>query len=232
MQEAVWAVSGRSRKSLYHFTRLVNVPAVAALDRLLSSSRLCPDGIGERRARAAAVRASGYEVVLNAHLRIPDGMLDPATTQEQFRATLDAHVFFWPTRRDCRSMLNTYEKREPGERFAVLEFDAYSLLTRQPDAVRLSKYDSGSAPRFPHLCGYRKSPAMFLPLRRFRHELNSLVPVKAAEIREVLIVGEVPQIGRQLTAVYLDEAGDLPESWTGLWRPLAELRGGERGNWR
>jgi len=228
MEEAAWATAGATRKSLFHFTRLANVPAIVGLDRLVSSSRLDPHRIGERRTQATVVPYAGHNVVLNAHLRIPDSMLDPSATQEQFRAALDAHVFFWPTRRDCRSMLTTYEKREPSERFAVLEFDAYALMAARPDAIRLSKYDSGSAPRFPRHCGYKKSSAMFLPLRRFRRETSSLVPVKASEIREVLVVDEVPDIRERLIAVYLDQPGDAPQAWAKLWRPLAELRGGER----
>jgi hypothetical protein len=58
----------------------------------------------------------------------------------------------------------------------------------------LSKYDSGSSPRFPTHCSYKKSPSMFLPLSEFKSIMNNTVPVKASEIREVLIEDQVNNV--------------------------------------
>lgn len=213
----------KSRKSLFHFTRAKNLTAIADLDTLLSSSQINPYNAGERRLRAMKVKYDEYSITINAHLRIPDQMIDPTTTQEEFRACLDRHVFFWPTLKDCQKMIETYMRREPEERFAVLVFDAYSLMTEYHSAVRLTKYDSGSAPRFPKHCSYKKSLEMFLPLDQFKTVSNNIVPGKASEIREVLIEDMVENITDFLQAIYVNHCEDLPMDWRKWMRPLAEL---------
>ncbi|TNJ67708.1 hypothetical protein FE784_02815 [Paenibacillus hemerocallicola] len=213
-----------NRRSLFHFTRADNLLAIARLDSLLSSSRIDPGLTGERRLQAMKVTSDKYSITINAHLKIPDIMMDASITQEQFRTCLDRHVFFWPTLKDCRKMMDTYARREPEERFAVLEFDAYFLMTGHFSAVKLSKYDSGSAPRFPKTCSYRKSLEMFLPLDQFKLVSGSIVPTKASEIREVLIEDRVMNVSDYLQAVYVDRCEDAPMLWRKWIRPLAELR--------
>lgn len=214
----------KNRQSLFHFTRAGNLPAIAHFDALLSSSQANRGTSGERRLKPVNVNYNGQSIIVNTHLRIPDSMIDPATTLEQFRACLDRHVFFWPTLKDCQKMMDTYARREPDERFAVLEFDAYALMAGHYSAVRLSKYDSGSSPRYPNLCSYRKSPAMFLPLYRFQLVLNNLVPGKPSEIREVLVEDRVMNVSEYLKAVYVDQVEDVPKRWMVLTRNLEELR--------
>lgn len=218
---AVTAATGR--KFLFHFTRASNLAGMAHFDALLSSYEIDPRAAGERRVKARNAKVDECAITINAHLRIADSMIDPAITQEQFRACLDRHIFFWPTVRDCRKMMDTYARREPDERFAVLEFDAYSLLTAHEAAVKLTKYDSGSSPRFPAHCSYKKSLDMFLPLNRFKSEVSSLVPAKASEIREVLIETRVNRISDYLRAVYVDAEEAVPARWRHLARPLAEF---------
>ncbi|MEK8127259.1 hypothetical protein WMW72_04965 [Paenibacillus filicis] len=213
----------KNRKFLYHFTRAANLPAIAHFDALWSSGVLYPEGAGERRTGARQVRYRDYVMTINAHLRILDSMLDDSTTQEQFRSTLDQHVFLWPTLRDCRKMMETYARREPEEAFAVLEFDAFTLLAEHASHVKLSKYDSGSSPRFPKLCMYKKSPDMFLPLSEFKTVLRQAVPAKASEVREVLIEGQVRQLSRHLRSVYVQSGTDIPERWMGLAKSWSEL---------
>lgn len=214
----------KSRKSLYHFTRVRNLPAIAHFDALLSSYNIDPHFSGERRSEAKEVIYDEFSITINAHLRIPDRMIDAAITQEQFRACLDQHVFFWPTLKDCLKMMDTYARRESDEGFAILEFDANSLLWENYSAVKLSKYDSGSSPRYPTHCSYKKSPAMFLPLNRFKSVWNNTVPVKASEIREVLIEERVKNVSNYLQSVYVDHREDVPDCWRSLVRPLADLR--------
>jgi hypothetical protein len=206
----------KSRKSLYHFTRVRNLLSIAHFDALLSSYNINPHFAGERRSEAKEVNYYEYSITINAHLRIPDSVIDVAITQEQFRACLDRHVFFWPTLKDCQKMMDTYARREPDEGFAVLEFDAYSLLLKHYSAVKLSKYDSGSSPRFPTRCSYKKSPDMFLPLTCFKSVLNNTVPAKASEIREVLIEDQVINVSKYLRTVYVDNCKVIPECWGGL----------------
>ncbi|NBD23530.1 DUF7002 family protein [Paenibacillus glycinis] len=215
------------RKSLYHFTRARNLEAIAHFDALWSSCCITADVSGERRLTLQEATYEGYTLTVNSHLRIPQAMMKTGWTVERFRASLDNHVFFWPTRRDCLAMLGTYKRREPDERFAVLEFDAAAVLAANRETARLSKYDSGSAPRFPLRTGYRKSPDMFLPLAEFGRLLNNEVPAKASEIKEVLIEDRVNRLTRFLRAIYVQDKQEAPERWSGfaaaiesLYRPL------------
>jgi hypothetical protein len=217
-------IKAKGRKFLYHFTRARNLPAIAHLDRLLSSYNIQPHHTGERRADVMDVSYDELSITINAHLRIPDIMIDPSTTQEQFRTCLDQHVFFWPTVTDCLKMLDMYSRREPEERFAILEVDAYSLLSENYSAAKLSKYDSGSAPRFPHRCSYKKSFEMFLPVNEFKRIINNTVPTKASEIREVLIEDQVNDLTKYLRTIYTGVDEDVPMRWRGLAKPLSGLQ--------
>lgn len=212
------------RKSLYHFTRVRNLPTIAHFDALLSSNHISPHLAGERRSEAKKVNFNDFSVTINAHIRIPDSMIDPGITQEQFRLCLDQHVFFWPTLKDCQKMMDTYARRETEEDFAVLEFDAYSLLFEHYSSVKLSKYDSGSSPRFPAHCSYKKSLGMFLPLLSFKSIMNKTVPTNASEVREVLIEDQLTNVSRYLRAVYVDRSQVVPECWSDLVKPMAELQ--------
>ncbi|WP_420831135.1 DUF7002 family protein [Paenibacillus artemisiicola] len=208
---------------MFHFTRADNLPAIAHADAIRSSLSITGDESGTRRPSPVATLEDGRAVIVNAHLRIPAAMMAPGWTVEAFRACLDRHVFFWPTRRDCLAMLETYARREPDERFAVLELDAASLLAANQDAVKLSKYDSGSSPRFPKRCGYLKSPAMLLPLAAFGAPSDAPVPAKPSEVKEVLVEGAVRQASRYLRRLYVANAADAPDRWSGLAAPLGEF---------
>jgi hypothetical protein len=211
------------RKSVYHFTRAKNLPAIAHFDSLWSSHRIVPHSEGERRLTSKEACHEGIAITVNAHLRIPANLMEGDCTVEQFRACLDRHVFFWPTRQDCLKMLNTYKRREPSERFAVLELDASPLLLAHSKRVRLSKYDSGSSPRFPKHCLYRKSPEMFLSLADFGRKNNDTVPVKPSDIKEILIEDSVRSITHFLKAVYIDNLDDIPINWLKFSRSLHSL---------
>lgn len=151
-------------------------------------------------------------------------MIDPSTTQAQFRAILDLHVFFWPTLRDCQKMMDTYVRREPEEGFAVLKFDANELLSKHCASTKLSKYDLGSSPRFLTNCSYKKSEEMFLPLHEFKRLTNRIVPTKASEIKEVLIADKVHDVSNNLLAVYVEDYHSVPERWRKFVRPWQDLR--------
>jgi hypothetical protein len=208
------------RKSVYHFTRAKNLPAMAHFDALWSGYRTTPLHAGSRRLSAMEVYRDGFAITVNAHLRIPDKIMEAGCTVERFRSFLDRHVFFWPTRRDCLSMLNMYVRREPSERFAVLELNASQLLGANAGAVRLSKYDSGSSPRYPNQCQYKKSTDMFVPLADFGSRPNDAVPVKPSEIKEILIEDRVRFVSQFLNAVYVQDTSDVPDNWAKLARPM------------
>lgn len=202
------------RRSLYHFTRARNLPAIAELDGLYASARLDPDyAQGIRRETLHQAQYKGLPVWLNAHLRIVPGAMAPDTTLEQFRACLDRHVFLWPTVRDCLAMYIMYSRREPGETFAVLKFSAYDLLRDNFGRIRLSKYDSGSSPRYPHRMSYRKSSEMLLPLGQFIQAAGPSIPHKPSEIKEVLVEDQLIPVSRYLQTVYCSDPGQVPEVW-------------------
>lgn len=213
------------RKSAFHFTRASNLQAIAHFDSLWSSHHLLPESKGERRTAIEEVIYQGTSVTVNAHLRIPAAVMEPGCSVEQFRSFIDRHVFLWPTKRDCLKMLTTYMKREPSERFAVLELDASELLLEHEKSVRFSKYDSGSSPRFPKTCKYRKSPEMFVSLADFGRRTDHAVPIKPSEIKEILIEDEVRFITTFLKSVYVQAPGEVPDHWLPRYKPLDMLLG-------
>lgn len=221
---AVSAITkAQNRKSLFHFTRAKNLPAIVHFDTLFSSYQINPSQIGERRLAPRHMHYQDQQVTINSHLRIADSMIDASTTQEEFRAFLDRHVFLWPTVKDCQKMMATYARREPEEAFAVLVFDASALLMNYFAQVTLSKYDSGSSPRFPNNCSYKKSLAMFLPLEQFGLIKNDLVPSTPSQIKEILIDGQMEGVSELLTAVYVSNGGEVPVNWRDLARPWTNL---------
>ncbi|NIK69266.1 hypothetical protein [Paenibacillus sp. BK720] len=211
------------RKSAYHFTRASNLQAIAYFDAIWSSHHLLPASTGERRTAREEIPYEGASITVNSHLRIPQAMMETDCSVEEFRAFIDKHVFFWPTRRDCLKMLTTYMRREPEESFAVLELDACSLLLAHEESVRFSKYDSGSSPRFPKSCSYRKSPAMFVSLADFGRRTDHAVPVKPSEIKEILIEKQAHSITRLLKSVYAPSPEHVPPKWLPDYQPLDTL---------
>jgi len=221
MSESILAAitKAKGRKKLYHFTRVSNLPAIASADALLSSYAMCSAAPGQRRTKAITVHYNGFPATLNSHLQIPLSMMEASTSLEAFRAYLDQHVFLWPTARDCLNMVASYKRREADEYFAVLELDAYALLADHYANIKLSKYDSGSSPRYPSRCTYRKSIAMFLPLHHFQIVQRHEIPVKPSEIKEILVEGKVHPLTRYLESVYVENAKRVPEQWRRLVKP-------------
>ncbi|WP_420329387.1 DUF7002 family protein [Paenibacillus gorillae] len=92
----------------------------------------------------------------------------------------------------------------------------------------MTKYDSGSSPRFPDRCGYRKSLSIFLPIEQLGTVNRHDVPVKVSDIKEVLVAGGVTSISLHLKAMYADHPGtDIPEYWKALHQPLSMLETSE-----
>ncbi|OKP94220.1 hypothetical protein [Paenibacillus sp. P46E] len=209
------------RASLYHFTRASNLQGMAALDGIFASALLYPEyANGIRRTEAWKTVYNGQHAVLNSHLRITPEAMEAGTTAEQFRACLDRHVFLWPTERDCMSMAAMYSRREPGETFAILKLDALKLLTDHFDHIRLSKYDSGSSPRYPHRMSYRKSCKMLLPIGLFMIENGPSIPAKPSEIKEVLVAYSLTPLSRYLQTIYCSGQDLVPAAWRGIHEPL------------
>ncbi|WP_371826318.1 DUF7002 family protein [Alicyclobacillus fastidiosus] len=212
------------RKSLYHFTRVDNLPAIVSSDALYASDIVHPNPQGNRRTEKEVHQLNGNKVLLNAHLHISTEIMDTDTTVRQFRSFLDQHVFLWPTLRLCQQMLQMYSRREPFEKFAVLQLAAYPLLFDHYHQVRLSKYDAGSMPRYPQRTSYRKTLRMFLPLSEFRAHDHALIPRIPSEIHEILIHNSVSSLHRYIETVYCSDVGDIPTSWVHLYKPLQDIQ--------
>lgn len=212
-----------NRKSLYHFTRAKNLDSILFSNTLYSSGSVNPNPTGERRSSSLKKEIMGKVMILNSHLHISNSMMDPDTSVNQFRTFLDKHVFFWPTLRNCQKMIGMYQRREPNEEFVVLKFNAYLLLRDYYNSVRLSKYDSGSMPRYPSRCLYRKSLKMFLPLDEFKHSNNNLVPTRPSEIYETLICGKVCNLDRYIQTIYSNGANLSNSYWKKHYRSWAEI---------
>ncbi|TVY11351.1 DUF7002 family protein [Paenibacillus cremeus] len=215
------------RKSLFHFTRVRNLLSMVQQDALYSSHQADPAWSNGRREVRREIHFHGQVYIANAHLRIADQMMAANTTHQQFYHYLDQHVFFWPTYRDCLKMLEMYSKREPQEAFAILQLDAYSLLFDYHNRVKLSKYDSGSSPRYANRCSYKKSLQMFLPLEQFEMVRENDVPTKPSEIREVLVEEKVTNLSRYLQAVYCNEMKEIPDGWRMYAQSLQDFKKGE-----
>lgn len=224
-QESIISLVTRSnsRKSLYHFTRMSNLTSMASSDSLFSANKSRPLAVYQKRATPVKLSFQDQIITLNAHLKIVDSAIHPDLTQLEFFAYIDHHVFFCPTVREVHKFLANYSRREPKESFAILQFNAQSLLLDHFNSVKLSKYDSGSSPRFPNRSTYKKSLDMFMPLREFGSRHDHLIPMKSSEIREILIVHEVEHITKHLEAVYVNLRENVPLSWRKLWVPLTEI---------
>ncbi|WP_144028997.1 DUF7002 family protein [Paenibacillus rigui] len=209
------------RRSLYHFTRARNLPSIACSDALYAAAVLSPGSSnGVFRPHTLQARYGAHTATLNAHLHITPQAMDADTTPEQFRQCLDRHVFFWPTWRDCQAMAAMYARREPDEAFAILQLDAVRLLSDHFDRVKLSKYDSGSSPRYPHRTSYRKSCRMFLPIGQFMQApAEPFVPQKPSEIKEIVVESELTSLRSYLQAVYCHDPLLVPAAWQSLTKP-------------
>lgn len=62
------------RKSLFHFTRVRNLPSIVHLDALYSCNKVDPtlSESNERRIVTREIRFNGNVFIANAHLRIAD----------------------------------------------------------------------------------------------------------------------------------------------------------------
>jgi hypothetical protein len=215
----------RLRKCLFHFTRLKNLPSIAYFDALFSSHKVEPALSYRRRETAKIVDYQGNLFIANTHLRIADAVMHPDTTQDEFRSYLDKHVFLWPNKRNCQYMINAYSRREPNESFVVFEFDADPLLHDNYNKIKLSKYDSGSSPRFPSRCSYKKSLRMFLPLNQFGLVKNNLIPSKPSEVYEILVLKELSNISKYIKALYCRDINEIPKKWRKYTKNIAEIDG-------
>ena len=115
-------------------------------------------------------------------------------TLEAWYRTLNARVFFWPTRDRLERMLKAY-RREPQ---AIFEVDTRALLERHANNVELSHINSGYASgRYPPA---RRGGHTFKPLRDYAYSARN-------KIAEVTVPGSVPDIFEVARRVTLKAPG-------------------------
>lgn len=121
--------------------------------------------------------------------------LDGGLTPADWMRELNRRVFFWPDREAVTALLNAPLNRHRDR--AVLTIDTLSLASRHASRVELSPINSGSTMRKPA----RRGPATFTPLGA--HPLTAWRALRGGRdrIREVTIVGPVPDIADHIVAV-------------------------------
>lgn len=126
---------------------------------------------------------SGTVFVRDQHPLDPSalaGCLDDVPPETWYE-TLNARVFFWPTRDRLERMLAAYGRSEQ----AVFEVDTRALLTRHVDRLELSHINSGYASRrYPPA---RRGRHTFVPLREYVYSARN-------KVAEVTVLGAVPDI--------------------------------------
>ncbi len=121
--------------------------------------------------------------------------LDDGLSPADWVAMLNARVFFWPDQRGLDRLLGARTNRNrPRD---VLVFDTLGLVRAHADRVEISPINSGSTIRKPArrgLATYSKLLSQSYPdWRRARGGRDT--------IREVIVLGGVPDIARYLCAV-------------------------------
>jgi hypothetical protein len=179
--------------SLYHMADARNYASIerhgllstsALLDRLgVSGDARVPAEAAHRPETLALPGPDGTVFVRDQHPLEPAALaacLDDLTLAAWYR-TLNARVFFWPTRDRLERMLGAYGRSEQ----AIFEVDTRALLARYADEVELSHINSGYAgSRYP---AARRGRHTFVPLRDYVYSAKN-------KIAEVTVPGAVPDI--------------------------------------
>lgn len=193
---------------LYHLTLPSAWPSI---DRhgLLSTSALL-DGAGldpaartaiERTPRRTAVpldHPSFGPVVLNDQTpmtrRALEGCLDDGLTPVDWLALLNGRVFFWSSEAGLQRLLQARANRT--RPVLVLHLDTLSLAHAYAGSIELSPINSGATIRKPA----RRGTTTFTPLTALSFPEWSRLRGKKDTIREVTVLGGVPDIARYITA--------------------------------
>lgn len=127
------------------------------------------------------------------------GCLDEVSP-EAWYLTLNARVFFWPTRDRLERMLKAYGRSEQ----AVFEVDTHALLGRYALKVELSHINSGYAStRYPPA---RRGLYTFVPLCDYVYSARN-------KVAEVTVLGAVPDIFDVTLRVTLKHGQDERVLW-------------------
>ncbi len=191
------------RHGLLSTSALLERYAVPAAERTVLEA-------AHRPATVPVTSAAGPIFVRDQHPLDPVALAACLTdmSPEAWYRTLNARVFFWPTRDRLERMLKAY-RREPQ---ALFEVDTRALLERHAHKVELSHINSGYASgRYPPA---RRGRHTFVPLRDYAYSARN-------KIAEVTVPGSVPDIFAVTRHVTLKAPGADDRT---LWQ--AEARAG------
>ena len=128
-------------------------------------------------------------------------------TVPQWLAMLDSRVFFWPTEKRVRTLLNARAYR--GRKHLVIAVDTAALLRRHGDAVELSPINSGNTAYDAKPRGRRT----FLPLADYPFAERRRIRGRREAVAEVTVRHAVPDIEALVTDRWLADADS--------WQPLS-----------
>jgi hypothetical protein len=203
---------------LYHMADTDAWPGIAA-HGLLSTAAIfekCAVPAGERRRLQAKPRsdlvrftANGHQFIVRDQKPLNDKKLARCLidmTVPEWLAMLDSRVYFWPTEKRVRTLLNARAYR--GRRHLVIAVDTAQLLDRHGEAVELSPINSGSTAYDAKPRGSRT----FLPLAEYPFEERRRIRGRREAVAEVTVRYAVPQIDEMITGRWLAD--------TQSWQPL------------
>lgn len=156
----------------------------ALLDRLgVSGEARTPVEAAHRPKTLALPAPDGTVFVRDQHPLEPAALaacLDDVSPADWYK-TLNARVFFWPTRDRLERMLKAYGRSEQ----AIFEVDAKGLLGRHASETELSHINSGYAgSRYP---AARRGRYTFVPLLEYAYSAKN-------KVAEVTVLDAVPNI--------------------------------------
>jgi len=194
---------------LYHRTPAVNAPGIALHGLLSVAALLKLYRVGAKRSASIERDRAKVGIVVpppRTHPEWPPILIGDqhqihppqmaaalvGTTPEEWRAELNARVFFWPT----RQRLAVHQKAYAAMPSVLYEIDAAKLLARHGDRVRVARINTGY---------FRRRPAMrgrdtYRQLEDFKHDAKT-------RIAEVSVLGGVSDLADcLLVSPTLDEA--------------------------
>ena len=209
----------RKHPRLLHMTEAGNGEAIR--ERGLWCTRALLERNGVEGAARAAVEAARRP----RPVRLPDGavirdngvlreallapLLPEGVAPRDWYLLLNAHVFFWPSEAALGRLLGAGAYRAATH--DVLEFDAASLLAAHAERVRLTPMNTGATGR----TRPERGPDAFVPLSAWPVAAGThywTTPSgKPRPVREVAVLGGVPDAGSHLLRITRHRAGGAIE---------------------
>lgn len=130
------------------------------------------------------------------------GCLDDDLTSADWLRMLNRRVFFWPDEKSLAGLLGA--RANAGVAKRVLVFDTLGLARRYAEAVELAAFNTGNTRRRP----VRRGLSTFTPLLRHSYSDWRRLRGRVDIIREVTVVGGVPDAADHLIDHYLTSGGE------------------------